>query len=89
MIKRQMRVGHLWQTIIGDYQDYENLSSKHYSGLDIRNRRKKVIIELKNRYNTENHSSRKQNYDKLAQYKKYHPNYTCIYAVVNEKKSIW
>jgi hypothetical protein len=72
--------------IIGDYKNYENLSINHYSGLDIRNKKKKIIIELKNRYNTDNNSSRKQNFLKLSEYKKKHPNYKCIYGVINDKQ---
>jgi hypothetical protein len=47
--------------------------------------KRKIIGELKNRYNTDNCSSRKMNCMKLAKYKLCHPDWECIYAVVNEK----
>jgi len=38
---------------------------------------------LKNRTNTDNYSSRKTNFDKLAKYKSENPHYQCIYATIN------
>lgn len=32
MIRKQMKIGNLWQMIIGDYKNFENLSIKHHSG---------------------------------------------------------
>jgi hypothetical protein len=63
----------------------------HETGLDILSDSKKVIIELKNRTNTDNSSSKKSNLDKLAKFKKNNPEYTCIYANINadtEKKTM-
>jgi len=51
--------------------------------IDIISYTKKVVIELKNRTNTDNASSKKSNFDKLANFKKKNPEYTCIYANIN------
>ena len=55
----------------------------------IKDHTKKIAIELKNRTNTDNASSKKSNLDKLANFKKNNPEYICIYANINadtEKK---
>ena len=54
-----------------------------FKSLDIKSDSKKIIIELKNRTNTDNASSRKANLDKLAKFKKENPDYDCIYANIN------
>lgn len=81
----QMKIGELWQRIIGIYGEYIDLKQGHHSGLDIINENKKIVIELKNRYNTDNASSRKSNYDKLAKFKQNNPNYECVYGIINDK----
>lgn len=78
-------VGRLWQMVIGDYQDNQNLLTGHPSGLDIMNTREKFAMELKNKYNTDNSSSKKQNLCKLSEFKRLNPDYKCIYGVINEK----
>jgi hypothetical protein len=79
----QMKIGEIWQEVLGSYRDCINLYNKHPSGLDILCRKRKFIIELKNRTNTDNASSRRSNLDKLAAFKHKHPEYTCIYANIN------
>jgi hypothetical protein len=74
-----MKIGEIWQEVLGNYQGYTNLKVGHETGLDILSDSKKVIIELKNRTNTDNSSSKKSNLDKLAKFKKNNPEYTCIY----------
>ena len=63
----------------------------HPSGLDLLTndtfRHGKHIIELKNAYNTDNASSRRQNLTKLSRFTKDHPEYTPIYAVINDTHS--
>jgi hypothetical protein len=81
--QRQMKKGEIWQCVIGNYMDYEDLKVGHKTGLDIINHKKKQIIELKNRTNTDNASSRKSNLSKLVKFKKENPDYTCIYACIN------
>jgi len=82
--QRQMIIGNLWQDILGNYNGNINLKTGHSTGLDILSHDKKYIIELKNRTNTDNNSSKKANLDKLAKFKMENPEYRCIYANINE-----
>ena len=81
--QRQMKYGEIWQEVLGNYDGYINLKQGHETGLDIISHTKKVAIELKNRTNTDNSSSKKFNLDKLAKFKKNNPEYICIYANIN------
>ena len=47
---------------------------------DIISRSREIIIEIKNRTNTDNSSSRKTNLNKLALFKKQNPEYMCVYG---------
>lgn len=67
---RHMKIGEIWQELIGNYKDFINLKTGHKTGLDIINYNRKIIIELKNRTNTDNNSSRKSNLEKLYLFKK-------------------
>ena len=80
---RQMKIGEIWQEIIGSYPEFINLKIGHITGLDLLSESRKIIIELKNRTNTDNSSSKKTNLDKLAKFKKENPDYKCIYANIN------
>ena len=87
----QMKVGEIWQLVLGNYPGCVNLKNGHRSGLDIISDTRKFAIELKNRTNTDNASSRKSNLDKLSNYKKEHPDYACILGCINadtEKKTL-
>ncbi len=89
--QRQMKVGEIWQETIGNYYEFINLNIGHESGLDILSNTRKLAIELKNRTNTDNASSKKSNLDKLSKFKKENPEYICIYANINadtEKKTL-
>jgi len=89
--QRQMKVGEIWQEVLGNYHGFVNLKMGHATGLDILSNTKKIVIELKNRTNTDNSSSKKSNLDKLAIFKKNNPEYICIYGNVNantEKKTL-
>jgi hypothetical protein len=89
--QRQMKVGEIWQEVLGNYNGCINLKIGHETGLDILSHTKKFAIELKNRTNTDNASSKKSNLDKLAKFKKHNPDYVCIYANINadtEKKTL-
>jgi hypothetical protein len=81
--QRQMKIGEIWQEVLGNYDGCVNLKIGHETGLDIINHNKKYIIELKNRTNTDNSSSKKSNLDKLSYFKKSNPDYICIYANIN------
>ena len=82
---KQMKIGEIWEETIGNYNDFIKLKIGNETGLDIISKSRKIIIELKNRTNTDNHSSRKANMDKLVKYKKENPDYTCIYGLINDK----
>lgn len=89
--QRQMKVGEIWQEVLGSYNGFINLKIGHETGLDILSHTKKIAIELKNRTNTDNASSKKSNLDKLANFKKKNPEYICVYANINadtEKKTL-
>lgn len=89
--QRQMKVGEIWQEVLGNYHGFINLKNGHETGLDILSDTKKIAIELKNRTNTDNYSSKKSNLDKLSKFKINNPEYTCIYANINdntEKKTL-
>jgi len=81
---RQMKIGEIWQEVLGRYDGYINLKIGHPTGLDIISHSRKIAIELKNRTNTDNASSKKSNFDKLALFKKNNPDYRCIYANIND-----
>lgn len=68
--QRQMKIGEIWQEVLGNYNTFINLKIGHETGLDILSITKKIIIELKNRTNTDNASSKKTNFDKLSTFKK-------------------
>jgi hypothetical protein len=80
---RQMKIGEIWQVVIGNYDGCVDLKIGHETGLDIVSHSRKFAIELKNRTNTDNSSSKKTNLDKLARFKISNPDYTCIYANIN------
>jgi hypothetical protein len=82
--QRQMKVGEIWQVTLGNYNTFEDLGIGHETGLDIRSPTRKIIAELKNRTNTDNASSRKANRDKLVRFKQQHPDYECIYGMIND-----
>jgi hypothetical protein len=79
-----MKIGLIWEYILGTYKNYTKLTIGNDSGLDIISEKNKVIIELKNRTNTDNYSSRQFNFNKLSEYKKSNPKYLCIYGCINE-----
>lgn len=81
----QMKYGEIWQTVLGDYDGFSNLKIGHECGLDIISTSRKIVIELKNSYHTDNASSRSANFDKLASFKKMNNDYIAIYGVINEK----
>jgi len=80
-----MKKGIIWQAVIGSYFGFKDLGTgKDKSGLDIISEKQKIIIELKNRTNTDNKSSRESNLRRLAKYKKNHNDFFCIYGCINE-----
>ncbi len=83
--QKEMKRGEIWQMVIGEYQHFEDLGKKHKSGLDVISNHRKLIIELKNKYNTDNHSSRKTNLDKLAKFNRDNRSFQSIYGIINDK----
>lgn len=81
----QMNIGEIWQIVIGEYKGYKNLGVGHISKMDIYHKKTNTYIELKNRYNTDNSSSRTANYEKMVNIMKKDPDATCIYGIINDK----
>jgi len=81
---KQMKIGEIWQVVLGNYKYCNNLKIGHITGLDIISHERKFAMELKNRTNTDNASSKKTNLDKLAKFKKENPDYLCIYGNIND-----
>ena len=78
-----MKVGDAWQSILGNYTGFKDLGQGSGSGLDVISDERSIIMELKNRDNTDNKSSKQSNFDKLVKFKSENPNYTCVYGIVN------
>ena len=57
--QKQMKIGLIWEEVIGNYDGFVKLKIGNKTGLDIISYSKKIIIEIKNRTNTDNNSSRK------------------------------
>jgi hypothetical protein len=81
--QRVMKIGEIWQDVLGSYAGFINLLIGHETGLDLLSHTRKIAVELKNRTNTDNASSRKSNLDKLAAFKILNPEYICVYANIN------
>lgn len=82
----QMKIGYIWQEIIGSVDGLTNLGIGDSSGLDIISNYKfktKFIMELKNSFRTDNASSRKENLNKLVKYHQAHTEYTPVYGIIN------
>lgn len=85
--KINMLEGEISQMIIGDFIGWENLKTGHESGLDCYNKDRKIILELKNKYNTCNSDSLKSVLNKLSFYKSINKNTRCILGIINPKKN--
>jgi hypothetical protein len=79
----QMKTGESWQIILGNYSGFKDLGIGSGTGLDIISEERHIIMELKNRDNTDSSSSKKTNLDKLVKFKSQNPDYTCVYGHVN------
>lgn len=80
--KYQQNAGNFWQDFFCLFRNWNNLHVGHSTGLDIVNEKEKIIIELKNRNNTDNHSAKKTNISKLRIMTK--KGYTSIYGIIND-----
>jgi hypothetical protein len=74
------RIGKAWEIILSCCEGFQKISQ-----IDFVNKERKIYIELKNRYNTDNSSSKKTNLHKLSKFKQKNQEYTCIYGVINAK----
>lgn len=83
--QRTMKYGEIWQCSIGEWPGYEDLGQGHPSGCDIRKIDNSEIIEVKNKYNTTNSSSREHLEQKLSQYKRENPNCECMWGIINAR----
>ena len=82
----QMKIGLIWQSLLGHLPGVQDLGVGHASSLDLEftnDQGQKYIIELKNSYNTDNASSRARNIQKLARYAETHTEYIPIYGIIN------
>jgi hypothetical protein len=82
--QRQMKIGDIWQIAIGNYKDCIYLKKGHVTGLDVLSHSRRLAIEVKNRTNTTNSDSKASVFNKLAKFKAENPDYTCIYANIND-----
>lgn len=80
----QMNIREIWQIVIGEYKGYKNLRVGHISKMDVYHKKTNTYIELKNRFNTDNSSSRSANYDKMTNIIP-DKTATCIYGIINDK----
>lgn len=81
----QMKLGAVWQNLMGYIEGVENLGVGHYSGLDLKS--SSFIMELKNSNLTDNASSRKHNVFKLKEFVRCNPGYIPIYGFINDNKN--
>lgn len=85
----QMKVGYIWQRLIGRAHGVLNLEQGHPSGLDVMTdgkgtfARGEFAMELKNAFNSDNSSSRKANLGKLCNWVRVHPKYQAVYGTIN------
>ena len=75
--------GDMWQEILGTAHGWEDLGIGHETGCDLKNEKDKKIIEVKNKYNTLNSSSRAAVIQKLQTCVK--DGYTCYIGIVNSR----
>lgn len=83
-----MVCGELHQIAIGNFIGWTDLSIGHLSGLDLLHTEKKIIIELKNKYNTMNSSTKTGihlKFDKLKNKSSNYSNHTIYLAHINCK----
>jgi hypothetical protein len=80
----QMRIGSLWEKLFVIEGGFEKLPQ----GLDLIHRERKIVIELKNSWNSDNFNSRITTFNKLSDYKLQHPDYTSVYANINGRNDI-
>jgi hypothetical protein len=81
----QQKEGRINEIVLGNVYGWEELRVGSPSGLDIRRCDGKYFVELKNKHNTMNSSSRKAVIEKLVKWSAKNPETTCILGIVNPK----
>ena len=76
----QMRIGRIYE-LCAIYYNWEKVK-----GIDLINKEKQIALELKNRDNTDNSSSRYRNCEKLIEFKQNNPDYELYYICINSPK---
>ncbi|NBV29410.1 Eco47II family restriction endonuclease [bacterium] len=74
-------VASVWEMILSNFASFRKVPSGRKKGIyhaDLINHERKIIVELKNRYNTLNACGRRGVFDKLLDYKKKYPDYCLI-----------
>ena len=77
----QMRLGKIWE-VLSEYYGFIKVKK-----IDLIHPVRKIAIELKNRTNTDNSSSRYRNYQKLLEFKEQHPEFKLYYVCINDRRS--
>src|SRR5438093_11043356 len=77
----KMRIGQMWEIVFTLF-GFQKLPT----GLDVINYDRKIIIELKNNWKTDNYSGKKFKFAALRNYKRDHPDFEVIYGCVNDFK---
>ena len=76
-------LGEFWQRTLADMDGWEDLGIGHESGCDLRNETTKHVIELKNKWNTMNSSSKTAIIQKLKVQNE--NGYTGVIGIINDK----
>lgn len=75
----QMRIGKLWEKLFIIEAGFEKIPV----GLDLINRERKIVMELKNSYLSDNYKSKQITFKALADFKRANPEYMVVYANIN------
>ncbi len=79
----QNAIGNFHQDILGSIHGWTNLGTG--KGLDVENKRKKIIAEIKNKHNTTKGNHQVKVYDDMKTIVKSKPNYTGYYVAIIPK----
>ena len=82
------KIGELHEYIVSDLDGWDNCknSSDNFiklCGVDVYKKDESKFIEIKNKYNTLNSSSKKETINKLLKIKSKYPNSLCVIGVIN------
>jgi hypothetical protein len=80
-IRWSMNSGKFWQALMGHCDDVIDLGNK---GLDLLSHERRFVMKLKNSTKSDNSSSRRMAFQKLAKFKETHPTYEIIYGAIND-----